>query len=50
MAVFLLQMLISSDELNVSDVKVIWYKNGAHKTTADGETYKHTLNLLTRDC
>ena len=24
--------LISSDEFNVSDVKVVWYKNGTHKT------------------
>ena len=30
MAVFMLQMLISSDEFNVSDVKVVWYKNGAY--------------------
>ena len=29
---FMLQTLISSDEFNVSDVEVVWYKNGTHKT------------------
>ena len=32
LAIFMLQTLISSDEFNVSDVKVVWYKNGTHKT------------------
>ena len=33
LAIFILQTLISSDEFNVSDVKVVWYKNGTLKTT-----------------
>ena len=32
MAVFMLRTLISSDEFNISHVKVVWYKNGTHKT------------------
>ena len=40
-AVLMLQMLISSDEFNFSDVKVVWYKNGTRKV--DGDTYQNNL-------